>query len=96
MGQVHGVAGVSGEWGDSRLDKAFAEGAVQIVDTAAGHTRTGMGSHSEYYATEKKAILRGSNAKLVDSGGNASEGLELTYYRSRRWRWCCCSSKRLI
>jgi lipopolysaccharide export system protein LptA len=66
--------------GDSRLDKAFAEGAVQIVDSASGHTRTGTGNHSEYYAIEKKVILRGSNAKLVDSGGNASEGAELTYY----------------
>jgi lipopolysaccharide export system protein LptA len=66
--------------GDSRLDKAFAEGAVQIVDSAGGHTRTGTGNHSEYYAIEKKVILRGSNAKLVDSGGNASEGAELTYY----------------
>jgi lipopolysaccharide export system protein LptA len=66
--------------GDSRLDKAFAEGAVQIVDNAGGHTRTGTGNHSEYYATEKKVILRGSKAKLADSGGNTSEGLELTYY----------------
>ncbi|HUP02653.1 MAG TPA: LPS export ABC transporter periplasmic protein LptC, partial [Bryobacteraceae bacterium] len=60
--------------GDSRLDKAFADGAVQIVDTAGGKTRTGDGTHSEYYATEKKVILRGSDAKLVDSGGNTSVG----------------------
>jgi len=66
--------------GDSRLDKAFADGAVQIVDSAGGRTRNGTGAHSEYYATEKKVILRGSNAKVTDSGGNASEGLELTYY----------------
>jgi lipopolysaccharide export system protein LptA len=65
---------------DSRLDKAFADGAVQIVDSAAGHTRTGTGSHSEYYAIEKKVVLRGAHAKLVDSGGNATEGIELTYY----------------
>jgi lipopolysaccharide export system protein LptA len=66
--------------GDSRLDKAFADGAVQIVDSAGGRTRNGTGNHSEYYAADKKVILRGSNAKLVDSGGNTSEGLELTYY----------------
>ena len=66
--------------GDSRLDKAFADGAVQIVDSADGRTRNGTGNHSEYYAADKKVILRGSNAKLVDSGGNTSEGLELTYY----------------
>jgi lipopolysaccharide export system protein LptA len=66
--------------GDSRLDKAFAEGAVQIVDKADGRTRTGTGNHSEYYATDKKVILRGANAKLVDSAGNTSEGQELTYY----------------
>ena len=66
--------------GDSRLDKAFADGAVQIVSNAAGRTRTGTGTHSEYYATDKKVILRGSNAKLVDSAGDTSEGQELTYY----------------
>jgi lipopolysaccharide export system protein LptA len=66
--------------GDSRLDKAFADGSVQIVDSAGGHTRTGTGNHGEYYAIQKKVVLRGSKAKLVDSGGNATEGQELTYY----------------
>jgi lipopolysaccharide export system protein LptA len=66
--------------GDSRLDKAFADGAVQIVDSAGGRTRNGTGNHGEYYAADKKVILRGSNAKLVDSAGNTSEGHELTYY----------------
>ena len=66
--------------GDSRLDKAFAEGAVQIVDSADGRQRTGTGTHSEYYATDRKVILRGSNAKMVDSAGDTSEGQELTYY----------------
>jgi len=66
--------------GDSRLEKAFADGAVQIVDSGGGRTRNGTGNHSEYYAADKKVILRGSNAKLVDSAGNTSEGHELTYY----------------
>jgi len=66
--------------GDSRLDKAFADGTVRIVNSADGKTRTGDGTHSEYYAGEKRVVLRGSDAKFVDSGGNTSQGQELTYY----------------
>ncbi|MGD0499345.1 MAG: LPS export ABC transporter periplasmic protein LptC [Bryobacteraceae bacterium] len=66
--------------GDSRLEKALADGAVEIVQTAAGlPSRTGTGDHGEYYEAEQKVIVSGKPAKLVD-GGNMSEGLELTYY----------------
>src|ERR1019366_8994878 len=34
---------------DSRLEKAFADGAVEIVETAPDRTRTGTGEHAEYY-----------------------------------------------
>jgi len=66
--------------GDSRLDKAFADGAVEIVDTLPAGSRTGTGDHSEYYAAAAKVILRGAKAKVVDSVGNTSAGLELTYF----------------
>ncbi len=66
--------------GDSRLDKAFADGAVEIVDASPAGPRTGTGEHSEYYAAEAKVILRGSKARIVDSAGSTSEGLELTYF----------------
>jgi lipopolysaccharide export system protein LptA len=72
---------------DSRLDKAFADGNVQIVNTGKGHTRTGTGDHSEYYTGDQKVILKAlkpKTAKLFDVLNGKpranSEGAELTYY----------------
>jgi lipopolysaccharide export system protein LptA len=67
----------------SRLDKALADGSVEIVQTVNGHTRTGTGGHGEYYTASQKVVLdaeKGGKAKLVDSVSGASEGLELTYF----------------
>jgi lipopolysaccharide export system protein LptA len=72
---------------ESSLDKAYADGNVQIVNTAKGHTRTGTGDHSEYYTSDQKVILKAQKpklAKLVDTVNGAerinSAGTELTYY----------------
>ncbi|SPE38134.1 OstA family protein [Candidatus Sulfopaludibacter sp. SbA3] len=72
---------------DSRLDKAYADGNVQIVNTGKGHIRTGTGEHSEYYTVDQKVIVRGEKpklAKLVDTVNGApranTQGTELTYY----------------
>jgi lipopolysaccharide export system protein LptA len=65
---------------DSSLEKAICDGGVEMVQTAPGHTRTGTGEHSEYYAAEQKVILRGRHAKLVDTVKGTTEGLELIYW----------------
>jgi lipopolysaccharide export system protein LptA len=70
---------------DSSLDKAFADGAVRIVSTAAGrgvnqHTRTGTAEHSEYYAEEQKVILEGGDPLLVDSLKGQTRGKRLTWW----------------
>jgi lipopolysaccharide export system protein LptA len=65
---------------DSRLEKAFADGAVQIVDTEPGRVRTGTGEHSEYYTGEQKVILTGGQPKFSDNQGNSVQGAKLTYY----------------
>ena len=54
---------------DSRLEKAFADGAVEIFSTGKDRTRTGTGEHAEYYTDDQKVILRGP---WVQHGG---EGL---------------------
>src|SRR5579871_923552 len=68
------------EGADSRLQKAYADGAVSIVQTAAARTRTGTSEHAEYYPDEQKVILRGGAPKLVDSLHGATTGDELTYF----------------
>ena len=73
------VAGAD-EDDNSRLDKAFADGDVQIVETTPLRKRDGTGSHAEYYTDDAKIILRGTDAVLVDSVKGTSVGSELTYY----------------
>jgi len=72
---------------DSRLEKAMADGAVEIVHTEPDRVRTGTGDHGEFYTQKQdqkqKVILRGARAKLVDTFNgktDTSEGSELTYY----------------
>ncbi len=66
--------------GDSRLEKAYADGSVEIVETTPGKApRTGTGDHAEYYESEQKVILDGKPAHMVDGEGT-STGLELTYW----------------
>jgi lipopolysaccharide export system protein LptA len=65
---------------DSRLEKAFADGAVEIVQTAPDRTRTGTGEHAEYYTGVQKVVLRGGRPKLVDTAKGSMQGDELTYF----------------
>jgi lipopolysaccharide export system protein LptA len=67
---------------DSRLEKAFADGTVEIHQTSGqGITYNGTAEHSEYYTSEQKVILQGGVPKMVDSKGNTTIGPGgLTYY----------------
>jgi lipopolysaccharide export system protein LptA len=72
------------EGADNRLQKAFADGAVQIVQTGPIHTRTGTSEHAEYYTDENKIIMRrgGGNVdpEMLDNLRGSTRGTELTYY----------------
>jgi lipopolysaccharide export system protein LptA len=65
---------------ESRLDKAFADGKVEILQTAPDRTRTGAAEHAEYFTGEQKVILRGGAPQLADSLRGATRGAELTYF----------------
>ena len=65
---------------DSRLEKAFADGAVEILQTAPDRTRTGTAEHAEYYPDDQKVFLRGGQPSLVDSVKGDAHGTELTYF----------------
>ena len=70
---------------DSKLEKAYADGGVQIFSTSKDRTRDGTGDHAEYYTDDQKVILRGSWVKMVEKvfalpQPNTTEGKELTYY----------------
>lgn len=70
---------------DSRLEKAFCDGAVEIVSTAKDHVRTGTAEHSEYFTDDQKVVLTGGQPKFVDMVNGKEKGRtqapdSLTYY----------------
>ena len=71
---------LAAEGADSRIEKAYADGRVEIDAAGGGRTRRGTGEHAEYYTAEQKIILRGGQPQLVDSKGGSTRGTELTYY----------------
>jgi lipopolysaccharide export system protein LptA len=64
----------------SRLEKAYADGHVEIVQAAEDRTRTGTGDHAEYYTGDERIVLRGGQPQMVDSKKGYTRGAELTYY----------------
>ena len=68
------------EGADNRLQKAFADGAVQIVQASPIRTRTGTSEHAEYYTEDDKIVLRGGDPAMNDSLRGSTRGAELTYY----------------
>jgi lipopolysaccharide export system protein LptA len=69
---------------DSSLDKAFAEGAVKVVSTAATNgtkrTRTGTSEHGEYYADDQKVVLAEGQPLVIDSLKGRTAGKQLTWF----------------
>jgi lipopolysaccharide export system protein LptA len=65
---------------DSRLEKAFADQKVEIVQTAPDRTRTGTGEHAEYYTTGEERILLRGEPQFTDSKRGNTRGAELTYF----------------
>jgi lipopolysaccharide export system protein LptA len=64
----------------SRLEKAFADGHVEIVQAASERTRTGTSEHAEYYTDNERIVLSGGQPQMVDSKKGFTRGAELTYY----------------
>ena len=65
---------------DSRLERAFADGNVSIVQKTPVRSRVGTGEHAEYYTEDERIILRGGVAQLADSLRGNTRGAQLTYY----------------
>jgi len=66
----------------SRLEKAYADGHVEIVQTGTDRTRTGTSDHAEYFTDPENEhiVLRGGTPQMVDSKKGFTRGAELTYY----------------
>ena len=66
--------------GDSRIEKAYADGHVEIVQAAPDRTRTGTSDHAEYFTDNERIVLRGGQPQMVDSKKGYARGTELTYF----------------
>ena len=68
---------------DSGLDRAFAMGGVEIVQTDPPRRRHGTGQQADYYAADHRVVLEGNPAQLVESlpGGppTVTRGRKLTW-----------------
>ncbi len=77
--EIHAWLAESGS--DSRLEKATADGAVEIFQASPERTRNGTGEHTEYYPDQQKIILLGGTPKLIDSkDGTTVAPKGLTYW----------------
>ncbi|MES1257566.1 MAG: LptA/OstA family protein, partial [Acidobacteriota bacterium] len=65
---------------DSRINHAFADGAVEITQIAKDRRRVGTSEHAEYYTEEGKIILSGGDPLLRDSLKGNTQGDKLTYF----------------
>jgi lipopolysaccharide export system protein LptA len=65
---------------DSRINHAFADGKVDIVETSPGRQRIGNSEHAEYYADDGKIVLTGGAPQVHDTLRGDSTGEKLTYF----------------
>lgn len=63
----------------SRLERAVAEGNVEIIQREPGRTRHATAAHAEYYVAEEKVVLSGGSPQLVDSRKGTTRGRQLTW-----------------
>jgi lipopolysaccharide export system protein LptA len=65
---------------DSRINHAFGDGKVEIVQISPDRKRIGTGEHGEYYTDEGKIILTGGEPKLNDTLKGSTVAEKLTYF----------------
>jgi lipopolysaccharide export system protein LptA len=65
---------------DSRINHAFADGKVEIVQISPDRKRIGDSEHAEYYADDGKVVLTEGEPKLNDSLKGSTAADKLTYF----------------
>jgi lipopolysaccharide export system protein LptA len=63
-----------------QLNRAYADGSVEILHSTPGRTRKGTAEHGEYYAGEERVVLYGGLPVLDDSLRGATRGNRLTWF----------------
>jgi lipopolysaccharide transport protein LptA len=71
---------VDGKTPDSRIDRATADGKVEVVQSVPPRQRIGTSEHAEYYTEEGKIVLTGGQPYLKDSKQGDAHGDDVTYF----------------
>lgn len=77
---------------DSGLDRAFAEGSVEIAQKDGARLRAGKGDTADFYSAENRVVLDGAPAELADSQPNQRP----TLTRGRKLTWFGDTDKLLV
>lgn len=64
----------------TRLEKAYADGRVEILRSSPDRTRKALAEHAEYYASDDKIVLYGGEPLLFDSRRGSTRGQQLTWF----------------
>ncbi len=65
---------------DSRINHAFGDGKVEILEAAKGRQRVGTGEHAEYYTDDGRIVVSGGQPLLTDTLRGNTRGAKLTYF----------------
>jgi lipopolysaccharide export system protein LptA len=71
---------VDGKTPDSRIDRATADGKVEVVQSVPPRQRIGTSEHAEYYTGEGKIVLTGGQPYLKDTKEGDAHGDDVTYF----------------
>ncbi len=66
--------------GSSSLERAYADGQVEILERQGERQRRGTAEHAEFYAADSRVVLHGGAPALFDSLRGHTRGEQLTYY----------------
>ncbi len=83
---------VTNEAPAGQLEKVFADGRVEIVETREQRTRQGWAERSEYYLADGKVFLEGGRPEMVDS----VKGVPQRRARGRQLTWFANNDKLLV
>ncbi|MBI5281477.1 MAG: LPS export ABC transporter periplasmic protein LptC [Candidatus Solibacter usitatus] len=64
---------------ETKLDRMFADGTVEILEKSADRTRTGSSEHAEYYLADERIVLNGGKPVVTDSKRGITRGAEITW-----------------
>ncbi|MBX9604294.1 MAG: LPS export ABC transporter periplasmic protein LptC [Bryobacteraceae bacterium] len=65
---------------DSSLEKAYADGSVEILQVSPERTRKGTSEHAQYFTADERVVLEGGDPTFADSVKGVTKGRQLTWF----------------